>query len=185
MGRCNHCGTFILFGGKRLGDRRFCSDRCFAQGSSLVAAHQLAQQVPEELIQKQIAGRASRHLSEMRRDGPVDVHTSHRVWSAIHVTSWKSRPQVCCRDCGVKAKFGDALFSFCLGWWGFPFGLVLTPIQIGRNLVGIFHVPDPTKPSPYLQNIVRMDIANRAVRIQAEEKREALDLSRPNMMHQD
>ena len=39
------------------------------------------------------------------------------------------------------------LFSLLFGWWGFPFGLVITPVQIGRNLVGMFraHRSDKTE----------------------------------------
>lgn len=28
------------------------------------------------------------------------------------------------------------LLSLALGWWGFPFGLIFTPISVGRNLLG-------------------------------------------------
>jgi hypothetical protein len=176
MSRCHHCGTFILFGGKRLDGLRFCSEKCFQAGAVGSAAHQLAQQVPEELFQKQVAAVHQGECPKCGRSGPVDVHLSHRVWSAIHVTSWKSRPQVSCRACGIKSQCGDALFSLLLGWWGFPFGFVMTPLQIGRNIVGMFRGPDPTRPSPQLEQMVRLDIAKRAAAIQATVKSTEMDI---------
>jgi hypothetical protein len=132
MATCDHCGTFILFGGKRLGGLRFCSDACLQKGSYRSAAQQLAQQVPEELVQQQVLAVHQGVCPKCGREGPIDVHVSHRVWSAIHLTSWKSRQHVSCRACAVKAQCGDALFSLLFGWWGFPFGLVLTPVHAAR-----------------------------------------------------
>ena len=172
MSRCDHCGTLILFGGMRAGGRRFCNDACLRAGTFRSAAQQLAEQVPEELVQQQVAAVHQGTCPKCGREGPIDVHVSHRVWSAIHVTSWKSRPQVSCRTCAVKAQCGDALFSLLLGWWGFPFGLFLTPVQIGRNIVGMLRAPDPTTPSPQLETFVRADIARRAAMIQSTVDRE-------------
>jgi len=167
MGPCNHCGTFILFGGKQSAGLRFCSDACLALGTARWGAHQLAQQVPEELIQKQVLAVHQGGCPMCGRAGPVDVHVSHRVWSAIFVTSWNSRSQMSCRACAFKSQCGDALFSLLFGWWGFPFGLLITPLQIGRNVMGILRPPDPTRPSRQLEQMVRADIAKRAAAIQA------------------
>ena len=65
-----------------------------------------------------------------------------------------------------EAQCGDALFSLLFGWWGI-FGLLITPLQIGRNIVGMFRGPDPERPSPQLEQMVRLDIAKRAAAIQA------------------
>jgi hypothetical protein len=95
--------------------------------------------------------------------GPVDVYVHHRVWSALFLTSWKSTPQISCRSCGVKSQIGDAVFSLVMGWWGFPWGLLLTPVQIVRNIGGMLHGPDPSKPSPRLEKAIRMNIAAQSV----------------------
>ncbi|MDM8544830.1 hypothetical protein QUF90_27500 [Desulfococcaceae bacterium HSG9] len=55
------------------------------------------------------------------------------------------------------------MFSFLLGWWGFPWGLIMTPIQVVRNIVEIFKAPDGSQPSEKLNNIVRVGIATRLV----------------------
>jgi hypothetical protein len=85
------------------------------------------------------------------------------VWSALFLTSWKSRPHVCCRSCGIKSQLGDAVFSLVLGWWGFPWGFIVTPIQVVRNVVGVARGVDPSKPSGQLENVVRLGIAAQVV----------------------
>jgi hypothetical protein len=172
MGTCDHCGALIIFGGKRSGGLRYCSEKCLRASSNIFAAHELAAQVPEELIQRQIEAVRQGECPKCGRPGPIDVYVSHRIWSFIRVTSWKSLPQVSCRTCGIKSQCGGVLFSLLFGWWGFPFGFVMTPVQIGRNLIGMFHVPDPTKPSSQLMEMVRADIAKRAATIHATVERE-------------
>ena len=84
--------------------------------------------------------------------GPVDIHTSHKVYSALAFTRWSSHPVMACRSCGRKQQLKHAIFSFALGWWGFPFGLVITPVQVIRNIGGMIGLggPDPSTPSPAL-----------------------------------
>jgi hypothetical protein len=50
-----------------------------------------------------------------------------------------------------------------LGWWGFPWGLVLTPIQMARNIMGIFAGPDFSRPSADLRKMVQVMLAARMV----------------------
>ena len=98
--------------------------------------------------------------------GPVDVHVNHKVWSALFLTQWSSTPQISCRSCGIKSQMAGAFFSLFLGWWGFPWGLLLTPIQIGRNVFGMVRPPEPSKASSQLEKIVRMTLASQAVQRQ-------------------
>jgi hypothetical protein len=100
--------------------------------------------------------------------GPVDVHTSYRVYSVLVMTSWRNQPRVSCRSCGVKAKVTDTLVSLFAGWWGFPWGLIMTPVQVSRNVIGLVRVPDTMGPSPELEKTVRTMIA--AQMVSAEEK---------------
>lgn len=96
----------------------------------------------------------------------IDVHTSHSVFSALVVTQWKSTPRLSCAPCGKKAKMTAALSSFFLGWWGIPWGIILTPVQVGRNVVGLASKP-PAAPSPDLERVVRLDIAKQFQEFQA------------------
>ena len=58
--------------------------------------------------------------------------------------------------------------TFFLGWWGFPWGLLMTPIQIVRNFAGLFSSPDPDTPSEDMENIVRVMIAQDILEQQAQ-----------------
>jgi hypothetical protein len=155
MARCDYCNSMILFGGKKQGDLRFCDAKCEQRGVLALVASQL----PADAV--------ALHLGEVHRGncpkcggaGPVDVHTSYKVWSALVMTQWSSNPSVCCRSCGTKQRIGDTVYSALLGWWGFPWGLVMTPVQVGRNVVGFFRTPDPSGPSPALEKIVRLHLA--------------------------
>jgi hypothetical protein len=51
----------------------------------------------------------------------------------------------------------DALFSLACGWWGVPWGPIVTIVQIVRNIVG--KETDPSKPSPQLEKLVRLRLA--------------------------
>lgn len=155
MGKCASCGSVILFGGKRLGESRYCGDGCLKRARLA----QAAAEVPKHLVQHQVQQVHRGLCPRCHGPGPVDVHVSHRVWSALFVTSWVSRPQVSCRSCGVRAQAGDALFSLVLGWWGFPWGLLMTPVQIVRNVSGMAKAPDPSRPSAQLVDAVRMRMA--------------------------
>ncbi len=159
MAKCGYCGTFILFGGERDGTRVYCNATCRERGFTVV----VADHVPAEDVAAQLQQWHSSNCPKCGGEGPVDVHTSHRIWSAVFMTSWNSRPDVCCRRCGIKAKLGGITSSVFLGWWGFPWGLLGTPIQISRNLFGMITMPDPSRPSPLLENMVRLSIASEMI----------------------
>jgi hypothetical protein len=158
MTKCDYCGSTIVFGGAREAGRCFCNDRCRKQGVLL----SIAEQFPPEMVQQRVKEVHQGSCPNCRGHGPIDVHTSHRVWSAVYLTSWSSRPQVCCRSCGTKRELGDAAFSLVLGWWGVPWGLIMTPVQVVRNLSGVFGGPDPARPSAQLEKFVRMTLAAQA-----------------------
>jgi hypothetical protein len=119
----------------------------------------VAQDIPQDLFEQHLAGVHRGNCPKCNGPGPVDVHTSHLIWSVLFLTSWNSKPQVCCRSCGVKSKLGRAALSGVVGWWGIPWGIIGTPVQIGRNLIGVFKAPNPNVPSDALAVMVRLDLA--------------------------
>jgi hypothetical protein len=155
MARCDYCGTNILFGGVKDEGLRFCNQTCHQHGYLLA----IADQVPEDLMARHLNEAHQGNCPKCNGPGPIDVHTSHVVWSALVMTSWSSRPQVCCRKCGIKSKLGGTAISGVAGWWGFPWGVIITPIQVLRNLFGLFVSPDPEIPSKQLETIVKMNLA--------------------------
>lgn len=155
MVQCGYCGTTIVFGGKRDGDVRYCNAECQQRGAFAAVARHLPDDVVSEHVWKVHQG----VCPKCGGCGPVDVHTSYRVWSALVLTSWCNTPHVTCASCGTKARLIDAGFSLLLGWWGFPWGLVMTPVPVFRNIAGMMRRTDQTRPSPQLAQIIRLRIA--------------------------
>jgi len=154
MATCAACGLTILFGGKRVDDLRFCSDKCLAKGRVL----SVAQQIPHDAVARLAATLHRGPCPKCQGPGPVDVHKTHTVWSAVYLTSWKSTPNIVCRSCGTKAQLLALLSSTLLGWWGFPWGVFVTPVQIGRNIAGLLRKPDPYSPSEELLRLARLQL---------------------------
>jgi len=157
MASCATCRTTIVFGGTKEGDLRFCDARC--QGAATLA--RAAASIPDAAVREQ-ANAIQRGPCPCcgRRNGPVDLHRSFRVHSALVVTSWSSRARISCRSCRTRQRLLDTLYCAALGWWGLPWGLLLTPIQIVRNLASLFGRDAPLgTASPALTQAVRMQLA--------------------------
>jgi hypothetical protein len=160
MAACGACGTTILFGGVKDADLRFCNANCHSRGVLV----RIAQQLPRDAVKQQTWTVHHGACPKCQGAGPVDVHTSYQVWSALLLTTWKNTPQISCKRCGVKSQIGDTFFSLFLGWWGFPWGILMTPVQITRNMIGAFRSTSPNGPSPALEHAVGMLMAEEAAR---------------------
>jgi hypothetical protein len=147
MATCASCGKTIESGGIRLGDRTFCDGTCLDTARALEGPPPAAARGVGGIARQIHAG----PCPKCQGPGPVDVHDIYWVWSAIVFTRWGTRPQVSCRWCGIKSQVGGILQSIALGWWGFPWGIILTPVQIFRNAVGIISPPSPDEPSSKLR----------------------------------
>jgi hypothetical protein len=153
---CAYCGIMILFGGVKQGELRFCNTTCHGNGHILSAAATVPESAAQGLARQIHFGPCPR----CQGPGPVDVHDSHWVWSAIALTRWGSQQHVTCRRCAFKSQAGNLVFSAGLGWWGFPWGLALTPVQVARNVIAIVYTPDPSQPSPKLLQVARVQLAS-------------------------
>jgi hypothetical protein len=156
MAKCGFCGTTIIFGGVKANGLTFCNQECCQKGKILIVSHQM----PDTLINEEAMKIHQGLCPKCRGHGPVDVHTSYRVYSALVVTSWKNIQNICCRSCGRKSQLENAAFSLLFGWWGFPWGLIMTPIQVGRNIASMVKSKDELNPSAQLENIVRTTMAS-------------------------
>jgi hypothetical protein len=157
---CAYCASTILMGGKRVGDARFCNAKCLANGQLLARS----QAIPDETIRTYVQNLHMGPCPKCRGRGPIDVFTSHKVWSAVVVTHWKSEQQVSCKRCGVKSQMVGLASSLVLGWWGIPWGLVITPIQVVRNIIAATKTPDPLHPSVTLERFARIQLASRELK---------------------
>ena len=64
----------------------------------------------------------------------LDIRISYWVWSAVVVTRWGYESKFCCRRCATKRQLMSVGSCLLLGWWGFPWGMLITPLQLYRNL---------------------------------------------------
>jgi hypothetical protein len=165
MARCANCGRTIAFGGIKDGERKFCGKPCRDRAHLSEASTQL----PDEFVFEKAQEVHGGNCPKCGGAGPVDVHTSHTVWSAGLITRWAYKTEVCCRACDAKAKLRATAFSGLLGWWGFPWGLLMTPAQIIRNIGGLVTRQDPSKPSGQLVELVRKNLSARLI---AEDRKE-------------
>jgi hypothetical protein len=159
MAKCGSCGKTIVFGGVRDQDDRYCNKKCAEQGQ----IQRVTAAIPPELLQRYISEIHQGNCPKCGGPGPVDVHTSHTVWSMLVLTSTQAHQQVSCRRCGVKAKMSAAVSSGVFGWWAFPWGLFMTPLQIMRNVKGMLVKADSSWPSQQLAHLVKLDLAKSAL----------------------
>jgi hypothetical protein len=155
MPKCDACGSLILFGGSKRGSRRFCNDQC-AQAD---AVFQLADSITDEDVAAHAGAIHAGDCPVCAGPGPVDLHHKHEVYSVLVMTNWKSIPMVCCRGCATRGQLTSAAFSLLAGWWGIPWGFLLTPVQLARNVGGLIGGPSPHEPSDALKSYVRRMIA--------------------------
>lgn len=151
MPNCSACGTFILFGGSSFEGERFCNDRCLQAYQDSGAG--LQQYIAPESIAQLATELHRADCPQCGGAGPVDVCEGHQVWSFLVATQWRSVSKVCCRGCARKHQLYSAGLSAVAGWWGFPWGLLMTPIQIGRNVIALVSGPDASQPSPKLHGV--------------------------------
>ncbi len=154
MGTCGHCGTIIISGGVRAHGRRYCGERCYEEGH----LRELARGLPAEEVDDRTGEVHQGDCPVCGGPGPVDVHPAHYVWSALAFTRYSTHTRLSCRGCARRRQVGASLFCAVLGWWGIPFGLVLTPVQIMRNLLAAAR-GESEGPSRELRRAVALQMA--------------------------
>ena len=156
MASCANCGQAILFGGVKQGTLRFCNQRCYN------AARQnlnLDVRVPEDEVEEAATAFHQGDCPCCGGPGPVDFHFSYRVMSFLVFTQFQTIPKISCRSCAQKSKIGNLLVTLFLGWWGVPFGLIITPVYLCKNIYSIFFPVADDTPSDQLREFVRSNIA--------------------------
>ena len=159
MVKCGYCGSLILMGGVRAGDQRFCNQKCHQNAHVL----SVTKNVPPDVLDRKVEEVWRGNCPQCRGLGPVDVHKVYKVWSAVFLTRWTTKAQLSCPACAVKRQLGGTAFSFFFGWWGFPWGLIFTPVQITRNLIGMSRGPDPARPSDGLRKLVLVNLGAKMI----------------------
>ncbi len=161
MAKCGYCSSTIIFGGLRTKETRtrFCNQKCYNNAVLL----EVSDKIPIDVVNQQVRMVHQGLCPKCKGCGPIDVHIKFQVWSALLVTSWSNRPEISCRACGRKNQLMSAFGSLLFGWWGFPWGFIMTPVQVTRNVVGMVKGPDNLNPSQMLEKMVRLAMASELV----------------------
>jgi hypothetical protein len=155
LASCDCCGKRYTFGALRTGPRAFCSSVCQERGRVLTALDHL----PPAQVEAHVADAHRSDCPACGGRGPVDIHRAHWVWSFIFLTRWGTEPRVECVRCGRIRQAKALALSLVAGWWGVPFGLVLTPVQIVRNLIALTWPND--RPSADFRRAMLFELAHR------------------------
>ena len=155
MASCANCGQAILFGGVKHGTLRFCNQRCYNAAKHL----HLEVDVPEDELEELLAAFHEGDCPCCSGPGPVDFHYSYRVISFIVLTRFQTIPKISCRSCAQKSKLGNFFATLFLGWWGFPWGIIITPVYLCKNLYSLIFPVSADVPSDQLREFIRNNIA--------------------------
>src|SRR5512139_3285056 len=134
---CPTCGNSVLFGGIKDGKKRYCSKRCYEADE----INRAADAIPDSLSDALSVKINQNNCPKCGGSGPVDIHKSYSVYSVILFTKWATNEHIICKQCATKQQATDLIGSLLLGWWGIPFGLIVTPIIIVSNVVLMFQNP--------------------------------------------
>jgi hypothetical protein len=155
MPQCDYCGEgFRLFGMNR-GRYRFCGGLCYERGAVLERLDQIAPAAVDAYIENTRTGQCP----TCNRSARLNIYESHQVYSVLVYTRWSTEFHYCCQLCGRKRQREDLVTSLLVGWWGVPFGLIITPIQVLRNVMAMSRLSDET--SPRLARSARLQLAER------------------------
>jgi len=154
MAKCRTCQRFVIFGGKRDGDHSYCSQKCLDED----ILRETGEMIPRDLLDERVRAIHLGPCPRCHRDGPVDVHRSYSLWTLLYFTQTRSCEHLVCRSCARQSQFWASIRSMLLGPWG-PFGILLTPVQIVRNVAAMIGGPPSYAPSALLVQVVRRHTA--------------------------
>ena len=152
MHPCDFCGDTILFGGIRDHSLRFCNRDC-------AKAHHVITEVPNEQVEEESRELHQGSCPVCEGPGPVDAHPWYTVYSLLIFTSHNRSVSVSCLPCGRKKQLLGIVLSLVFGWWSIPSGILLTPVQIGGNILALRNPPHPARPSQDLEDCVRISLS--------------------------
>lgn len=155
MATCSSCNSFILFGGEKFEAHRFCNKKCLVDGRLLIEASKV-----NIFDIDVLANKIHKDVCPMcKKNHGVEAHKSYSVASFVFYTRHQTSKHICCRSCALKKQSLDFTGSLLLGWWGFPWGIIMTPIQLIRNIIAMTFPPKFDTPSDDLQISARLILA--------------------------
>jgi len=161
MAPCYACGRTVAFGGVKDQGFRFCSKECHKRKASYL--RQMGNVSDSSAVAEAERIRAGR-CPRCGKNGGVDIHKSLFVWSAILITKTQENKFISCSSCARKKQAFDTLGTAALGWWGIPFGLIMTPLGVLLNIVQMVGSSRKGEPSKLLTQYAREVLARVAAR---------------------
>jgi hypothetical protein len=153
---CPTCGNSILFGGIKNGERKYCSKKCYEADE----VNRFAVTIPDQVVEDLSYDIHDGKCPKCNGDGPIDVHKSYSVYSITLYTKWTTHEHIICKKCASKKQTTNLVSSLLLGWWGFPFGLIVTPIIALMNIIAMFQNRSTREPSKVLKKHSRSILAS-------------------------
>ena len=131
MANCGNCGKSFFFAGFTSEDgNKYCDERCQLEHELQPYIDRITDaELDEALTLMQFV-----NCPECDGKGPLEVWHSHSIWSVLVLTRWVNEAHFCCQSCARKHQWKGLAMSTLLGWWGFPWGVIMTPVQIFRGL---------------------------------------------------
>jgi hypothetical protein len=153
---CDFCGSSARFSAILDEGQRFCSKSCLRNARLL--------EVAEDISAEEIQGHAWRIKNSpcpecQQSSSKTEVPKYYRVWSAIVLTEWTKRTHICCHSCARKTNFGSLVFCSLFGWWGVPWGVIITPAQIVANISEMLSPKADPAPSEELLQAAKLQLA--------------------------
>jgi hypothetical protein len=170
MASCATCGNSILWGGVRQNGKRYCGQKCCSNDE----LGRLAARIPEQAVKlaaKQIRNGPCPVCS--RRGGGIELRKSYTAISYVIMTSWGSYPIISCSSCHRRKVLGDFILTLLFGWWGFPWGMIMTPVQLFRNISAFSTDTNTSEPSQELCSAVRAMMAQNYLSLHSERIQES------------
>jgi len=165
---CDFCGNSARFSAILDEGQRFCSKACLRNARLL----EISEDIPTETIfQHACRIKESPCPVCQRSSSKTEVRFYYRVWSIIALTSWVKKKHICCLSCGRKTNFGSLVFCTLFGWWGVPWGIIITPAQIISNIAEMFRPRSEPAPSEYLIQAARLELAAQRYKQNSEQKK--------------
>ena len=154
---CPSCGNSVLFGGIKEGNKRYCSKKCF----QLDEINRIAAKIPDNIVDALVVKLHDGHCPKCHGAGPIDIHKSYSIYSVVIYTKWKTIEHLLCKKCATKQQVSDLAGSLLLGWWGIPFGILITPIISLSNVIAMMKSPGKKGPTKSLKRWARTMLANK------------------------
>jgi hypothetical protein len=155
MAICDFCGASHRGGHVRVGCYRFCTQSCADRGRIL----ETLDLFPNSAINTYVENTRTGTCAECGAQALSNIHKSYRIYSVLIYTSWKTLIHYCCQRRGRRHQASAILFSSLLGWWGFPFGILVTPWFIVKNIIEMMRSDD--RASNDLERIRKLELASR------------------------